>query len=337
MFAIASIAESVPVNDRQLDTFSCVTCGQSQTGGRPVLRSDADRRPFDLHRCTHCGLVQQSPRYSPKEIAALYGDDYYVFAEEDSCRWARAVQQYVVHLLPWETESYRRLLDVGCASGHLAALASRRGWNTVGLDLSARAVSEASVRFGLDVRGGSLARHSATLPPFDLIFLGDVLEHDPAPTALLREVGHLLTPGGVVCIDTPNWASPWRRWGGRHWLGLNRYHINFFDAEVLSRLLESVGLGDVRTGSCTHYRYESWAHRPEPQVLIQKLPGPLAWRVNRLLERRSEAKPWALLRKRPPSNLDEALAMLDGPAGRVVPAGASRLTGDNLIATARRC
>ena len=76
-------------------------------------------------------------------LAALYGAAYYVFEEKEDDRWARAVQQYVIHLLPHETKSPKRLLDVGCALGHVAALAQRRGWRVTGIDISASAVSRA--------------------------------------------------------------------------------------------------------------------------------------------------------------------------------------------------
>lgn len=279
--------------------------------------------------------MQQHPRYSTAEIAALYDGDYYVFAETAQQRWARAVQQYVVHLLPWEPGKGKRLLDVGCGLGHLTALAHGRGWRAVGIDVSAEAVSRAAAAFHVQVRAGTLSRHRETLPPFDVIILGDVIEHVADPAGFISELRDLLAPGGVLCIDTPNWGGRWRRLAGRYWLGLNRYHINLFDADALDRLLEAGGYCDVRTGSYTHYRYESWVHRPEVQRVIGKLPSPLAWRINRFLDRRSSRKQWASLREEPPETLEEALEWIRYAVRSLAKAGRWGYSADNLVACAR--
>ena len=336
MPVVASVVASVPSEERQGGCLRCVSCEREQAYRRPVLRSDAARRPFDLVRCAACGLVQQYPRYTAERISALYDEEYYVFAEDEACRWARALQQYAIHILRWETGAYRRLLDVGSALGHCSALAARRGWRVVGLDVSPEAVSRSAVQFGLDVRAGRLEQHRQTLPPFDVVFLGDVLEHVPEPVAFMRGVHQVLSPGGVVCIDTPNWGGRWRRWGRGRWLGLNRFHINLFDADSLARLLASCGFDEIEMGSYTNYRYESWANRPELQPFIQRLPRQLAWRINRFLERRAGRKPWAMLRESPPATLEATLGLLDDLTTRRKSLDVPRLAGDNLIASAKR-
>lgn len=317
--------------------FTCVACGHAQSPPRPLLRASSPDRPFDLVRCPDCTLVQQFPRYTPGQFRQLYGADYYVYGESDERRWARAVQQYVVHLLPLEQQAGRRLLDVGCALGHLAVLAKARGWRVTGIDLSPEAISQASVRFGLDVRAGSLSRHRDTLGPCDVVFLGDCIEHVSEPAALLSDVRRSLAPGGVACIDTPNWASRWRRWGRGRWLGLNRFHVNLFDADSLGRLMEACGFADIRAAAYTNYRYEVWSTRPELQGWLGLLPRFLAWRVGQWLGRRNSNSPWGRLRVSPPGDLDQAQRLVGEYSScldSVRPASAS--TGDNLIVQALR-
>lgn len=280
--------------------------------------------------------MQQYPRSPAEKIAVVYGEDYYVFEENESLRWARAVQQYAVHVLQWETAGFRRLLDVGCALGNFAALAARRGWRVAGIDISGAAVSRAALRYGLDFRAGPLGRHVGTLPPFDLIFLGDVLEHVAEPGTLLGQVRQVLTPRGVVCIDTPNWGSTWRRRGRSHWVGLNRYHINLFDPEALTGLLAASGFAGIRTGSYTHYRYEGWGRRPEVQAVVSRMPHMLAWRINRFLDHRGARTPWTILREHPPATLDDALHLLDDFGDGISLPDTSRRDGDNLTAVASR-
>jgi SAM-dependent methyltransferase len=321
---------------KQAEGFSCVACSRQQQVGSPVLRAPHAHLPFDLLQCRHCGVVQSYPRRTPGEITAQYGEDYYVFAEEESDRWARAVQQYVVHLLRWETGAMRRLLDVGCALGHATALAAERGWRVTGIDVSGEAVSRAAIRFGLDFRAGTVGRFRDTLPPFDVVFLGDVIEHVPRPGEFLGAVRQVLAPGGVVCIDTPNWGSRWRRYGRGRWIGLNKYHVNLFDAQALGGMLRAAGFGDIATGSYTHYRYEDWANRPEVQTFVQKLPRMLTWRINRRLSRRGVGKPWAPLRRSPPASLAQARTSVDELAHLRSLCEGAPASGDNLAVFAKR-
>jgi SAM-dependent methyltransferase len=336
MSVVASASVIVSGHEQEAGSFCCAACGRRQVRRRPVLRGDATRRPFDLLRCAECGLVQQQPLDPGAPVAGLDGEDLNAFAEEETCRWAGAAQRYAVHVGRWETSRYRRLLDLGCGLGHFSAVAERCGWRVVGLDLSPQAVGEAAVRFGLDFRAGSLGRHRDALPPFDLVFLGGIIEKVREPADLLGDVHRLLAPGGVVCIDTPNWGSTWRRWGRGHWVGLGRAHLNLFDADSLTGLLQWCGFAAIQTGSYTPYRYESWADRPEPQAVVRRMPALLAKRINRFFAARGRRKPWAPLREDPPATLDETVAWLRGWASCRHGPDTSRRSGDMLVATARR-
>lgn len=312
----SSPAAALPPDRVGVSPFACAACDTSIAPNRPILRRSATC-PFDLFRCRDCGMVQQQPRYTADDLARLYAGDYYVFDEDDALRSARAAQQYALHLAPIEHHPSRRLLDVGCAMGHFSALARERGWQVVGLDVSAEAARRAAERFGMDVLIGSLEDHANALSSFDVVFLGDVIEHVPRPLHFLRDVRRVLAPNGVVCIDTPNWGGFWRRRGGRHWLGLNRFHINLFDAASLGKLLTAAGFGRIHTGSYTNLRYTRWTSRPEIAALIARLPRALAWRVNRLIARKSP-------------NSGTTPTPSAGAALRAL----SNLSGDNLIVRA---
>jgi 2-polyprenyl-3-methyl-5-hydroxy-6-metoxy-1,4-benzoquinol methylase len=97
------------------------------------------------------------------------------------------------------------LLDVGCGVGTIGLELQRRGFDVTGVDFSAVAVEKA-VDAGLnavhsDVDGDGLKFADAT---FDVVWMGDVLEHVFDPINLLREARRVLRPTGRLLVSTPN-------------------------------------------------------------------------------------------------------------------------------------
>ena len=123
-----------------------------------------------------------------------------------------------------------RLLDVGCGHGLLLDEARKRGYETVGLELSREAARHAR-SLGLDVRELPLeafgeGTNGDSPGSFDVVVLADVLEHldDPVPrsTSARRCCG----PSGVLCIVTPDPSSATAKLAGRALVGLPaRAHV----------------------------------------------------------------------------------------------------------------
>jgi len=143
-----------------------------------------------------------------------------------------------------------RLLDVGCATGWLLDDARGRGWQAQGVELS-----EAAVRFardrGLEVHHGDLLDAHFPASSFDLVYMGDVLEHVSDCRATLAEVARVLRPGGHLYlrgpITTHSLARSLALWGYGvlgHVIVLREppYHLWEFTPRSLDRLAREVGL-----------------------------------------------------------------------------------------------
>jgi 2-polyprenyl-3-methyl-5-hydroxy-6-metoxy-1,4-benzoquinol methylase len=147
-----------------------------------------------------------------------------------------------------------RTLDVGCATGYLAAeLAARGAGAVVGVEADpgaaelAAAVCEGVVTGNLE--DPSCRDALRALAPFDAIVCGDVLEHLRDPWAALGFLATLLRPRGTAAISVPNVAH----WTGRRALlrgrfpyaehGLfDRTHLRFFTRAGARDLVASAGL-----------------------------------------------------------------------------------------------
>jgi SAM-dependent methyltransferase len=146
-----------------------------------------------------------------------------------------------------------RLLEVGCASGLLLKRARERGWTVTGVELSRDAVSQARA-LGLDVHPGVLQDAGFSPGSFDVVFLGDVLEHVPDCRETLLEVERVLVPGGHAVVRGPITTHSLARRAGLFLYGLAGreivlheppYHLWEFRPASLAGLARRCGLDVV--------------------------------------------------------------------------------------------
>jgi SAM-dependent methyltransferase len=153
-----------------------------------------------------------------------------------------------------------RTLDVGCATGYLAAeLAAARGATVVGVEADPPAAAAAArvcerVVCG-DVEAPDCRAELRALAPFDALVCGDVLEHLRDPWDALAFLRTLLRPGGTAVLSAPNVAH----WTGRRALVRGRFpyaehglfdrtHLRFFTRAGARELAEGAGLRVLSEG-----------------------------------------------------------------------------------------
>lgn len=106
----------------------------------------------------------------------------------------------------------KRVLDIGVVS-HSASYFEDEGWRhrrirdvasyCVGIDILEPLVEELNKR-GFDVRCVDATSDADIGERFEIVFLGDVIEHVDNPIALLRFAGRHLAPNGRILVSTPN-------------------------------------------------------------------------------------------------------------------------------------
>jgi 2-polyprenyl-3-methyl-5-hydroxy-6-metoxy-1,4-benzoquinol methylase len=211
------------------------------------------KRGFPIVRCTVCELVFANPQVDE----SLVLDEYRAGAERANDLWVDVLtserqleldREKFTEILD-ELEPYRgggKLLDVGTSIGLFLRLALDRGWDAVGNEFGARARAVARERFDVDVSGESLAGMALEPESFDIVTLNSVLEHVNAPREMLREVGALLRPGGVVFLIVPNVDSlACRVLHERAATFDGRNHLVYFSPQTLTRMLEESGFDVV--------------------------------------------------------------------------------------------
>ena len=98
----------------------------------------------------------------------------------------------------------RRVLDLGCRYGALTAFYAE-GNEVVGVDIDREALDAAAERLGIETHWADLDEPLAFEDgSFDVVVIGEVLEHIREPQRLLDEARRVLRPGGMLVGSTPN-------------------------------------------------------------------------------------------------------------------------------------
>jgi SAM-dependent methyltransferase len=220
-----------------LEVVACNLCQSTET--QPF----AERDGLQVVRCAACGLVYVNPRRDAEHIYQHYNSgqssriQYYLDVEVADRRTFSAILDLAERLAPQRGD----LLDIGPNIGTCLALARERGWEAFGVEINADAARYCREQRGLNVAAGALDEHTYAEDSFDIVLMGDVIEHLRDPLALMRVVYTILKPGGAVIISTPDIAG----WAGRLLQIKPEEHLYYFSPATITALLGKAGLDVV--------------------------------------------------------------------------------------------
>jgi SAM-dependent methyltransferase len=231
----------------------CVCHGEAWThvGSGQDFEYETCSNEWSYRCCNACGHVQIDPLPAASSLSTIYPPDYYSYVMAKTvhpiARWAKGqLDTLKFNGFISKRHKPRSYLDIGCGDGRYLEMMLRRGVDpsTVhGLELDQQAVAAARTK-GLQVDKCRVedATHLAK-GSFDLITMFHVIEHVAAPDAVVRRIHELLSAGGILAVETPNFDSLDARIGRRRFWG--GYHIprhwHIFTPESLRRLLERAG------------------------------------------------------------------------------------------------
>jgi 2-polyprenyl-3-methyl-5-hydroxy-6-metoxy-1,4-benzoquinol methylase len=142
----------------------------------------------------------------------------------------------------------RRVLDVGCRDGALTSAYAVEN-DIVGMDVDRLALRGAREKLGIET-----VWHDADEPlpfaneSFDVVVVGELLEHLVSPSGFIEEAWRVLRPGGTLVGSIPNayrLKNRLRFLAGRP-IEDNPTHLHLIGEAELRRLLEGFEEVDVR-------------------------------------------------------------------------------------------
>ena len=137
-------------------------------------------------------------------------------------------------------------LDVGCFEGHLLdQIRDNTCWKSFGLEPNSHAFETAQGK-GHRVWHGNAENADSLIPreqQFDVIHMGQSIEHLDDPVNVLGRLRRLLAPRGVLVVSTPNLDSREIDWFGPTWAHWHPpYHRYIFSRKGLHSLARHAGL-----------------------------------------------------------------------------------------------
>lgn len=148
----------------------------------------------------------------------------------------------------------RRLFELGCGNGAVAAVLADRGYQATGVDVSLQGLEQARRRYPhLTLQQGSAYdRLAETYGRFPIVVSLEVVEHLYAPRVFAKTLHDLVESEGTAIVSTPYhgyWKNLALALTGRmdaHFTALwDHGHIKFWSMKTLSTLLAEAGFNDI--------------------------------------------------------------------------------------------
>jgi 2-polyprenyl-3-methyl-5-hydroxy-6-metoxy-1,4-benzoquinol methylase len=244
--------------------FECNLCGSTKASQVP-FRYLFKERYLWLYECNNCKLRSIWPLPSAQEIEEMYAADY--FTEADSATHHMDTD-YLALLNSGDyadgIENMKKyckqgsILEIGCATGNFLHALNKVGYTVKGIELSSFAVDYAKKNFGLNLINKpfdfSLLNKDVFENEFDVVIMGDVLEHFTNPTEAMQLVQKILKPGGVAFIHLPgslNLLSSklaffvYKLTGKQKTMTIPPYHLTEFTGNSITRMCKQTGFSKV--------------------------------------------------------------------------------------------
>jgi 2-polyprenyl-3-methyl-5-hydroxy-6-metoxy-1,4-benzoquinol methylase len=185
---------------------NCLVCA---TASNLLMNKDG----FDEYLCPNCALSfvwpQPDPEWLKDKVYSLESG-YQANKRPDLSvgKQDKRTRKIFDHLEQKKPKGI--ILDVGCSSGQFLYFAREKGFSGVGIEINKRTADIARSN-GFEIHNGFLDTAPFPKNSFDIIYLGDVIEHVNDPQKFVETSLSFLKHDGIVVVSTPNTDCFWSR------------------------------------------------------------------------------------------------------------------------------
>lgn len=218
---------------------------------------------FSVIYCERCRFRHVVPLPTSKELETIYAHDYYSLEKpfyieryiEDKDWWDAVYADRYDVLERFLGDKKGSILDVGSGPGLFLSLGRARGWHVKGIEPSHKAAEYSRQVLNLDIEKIFLGPDTAPkLGHYDVVSMGEVLEHLPNPLEMLHTARDLIKTDGLLTLVVPNDFNPLQiilrdQLGFKPWWVAPPHHLNYFTHESLKELVKLAGFEILQVDS----------------------------------------------------------------------------------------
>jgi 2-polyprenyl-3-methyl-5-hydroxy-6-metoxy-1,4-benzoquinol methylase len=142
----------------------------------------------------------------PYDLLEIYGDTNvtgYAYAYKNR-------RNHTLELIQKVAKQGAKILDVAAAQGNFSLLLAELGYEVTWNDLRVELMDYVKLKWeygDLSYAPGNVLSQKFD-PEFDVILMGEVIEHVAHPDEFLQEISKFLKPNGHILMTTPNCEIP---------------------------------------------------------------------------------------------------------------------------------
>jgi SAM-dependent methyltransferase len=161
---------------------------------------------FDYLKCETCSTSFVNPIPDENTFSLMYSkSDYHdLFYPKCNSKRLRDSVGFLIKFAPKNA----KVLDYGCGVGHFLHLIKMCDFEPVGVEYDKEAAKQASDLVGCQVTVPDVFFANPLVDKFDVIHIGDVLEHLPNPSTIIKKLIIHLKPGGILFVEGPLENNP---------------------------------------------------------------------------------------------------------------------------------
>lgn len=185
----------------------CYFCQSEKIAFTSYQRSiQFDGKKYRFARCRNCRGYSLFPRLNDAQLSFLYSSDYVGADENESSSADKAYEAKFTDLTTYLASHRRKLgkkfLDYGCGANPISfKIAGENALIPHGMELTADVRTIARQNTGIKLHSREEIIQGKEL--FDVIFLGDVLEHLVDPISELECITKKLSAAGILIAQGP--------------------------------------------------------------------------------------------------------------------------------------
>lgn len=139
----------------------------------------------------------------------------------------------------------KKILDLGAGLGFFSVKFSELGADVLAVDVDKRALDYLSKVHNIQTQHVDIENGDLPEKVFDMVFIGELLEHIVNPQVLFSKVKQVLSPSGIVLITTPSLEGALSHTKGKslgHYEGPEKHERDGFYLEELKNIFSSAGI-----------------------------------------------------------------------------------------------